>query len=432
MVSLIFVFSALLLACIIVGGVYWANKNKVNHEIIRKILAAVLVLVTLVRYLIDREAISVVRGLNMYSPFLDNAVQTALSLFLVWFTFASLLCIVMDQVYYFKSLRNITRFFSIPVLALDLIFFKTYATAISGTAVFDRIDARAILLAIEIGLGLGLVISRLVTDKEHLPTKREIGTMLKILPFAIMAFMPTYALQLLFGYINPSIKIDDFSFEHRIILYLGILIPFSIVTGSEAWFVANNATDIATQIKALNGLLQPAGGSFLTTLPNNPDTMFFNAIMVNMKYVSDASSVFSSDDLDGAFSIGNKELLDMNDSAYGNFGNPYVSGYAAHASLGKAPIFQSSNGTVGVGIMGTSTGLNAFNPTEQATGMAVGSQGGYTIVIPNGTYQSSDSNSTGLAPSDTALYSGDYITTYYNNIGLVFGYNENPDSITEY
>ena len=222
-----------------------------------------------------------------------------------------------------------------------------------------------------------------------------------------------------------SVSATSINIDESVVIY-------SYVTGSEAWFVANNATDIATQIKALNGLLQPSGGSFLTNLPNNPDTKFFNAIMVNMKYVSDASSVFSSDDLDGSMSIGDNKLLDMNDSAYGGFGNPYVSGYAAHSSLGKAPIFQSSNGTVGVGIMGSSTGLNAFNPSEQAIGMAVGSQGGYAIVVPNGAYQSSSSHSTGLAPADSTLYSGEYITIYYNNIGLVFGYNETPDSITEY
>ena len=228
MIRLILVFSALFLSSAIIGGTCLANKKKINLGLARKILAGVLVAVALCRYLLGREAISAVEGLDMYSPFGGNALQTVLALILVWFTFAALLCIVMDQIYQFKSLRNITLFFSAPVLVLDLIFFKTYAIAISGVNVFDSVDARAVLLAGEIGLGIGLVLSRLLTDKFTIPTRRDVAAMLSILPFAILAFMPTYALHALFGYLNPSIKIDDFSFEHRIILYLGIIIPFAI------------------------------------------------------------------------------------------------------------------------------------------------------------------------------------------------------------
>lgn len=211
-------------------------------------------------------------------------------------------------------------------------------------------------------------------------------------------------------------------------------VVYSYVTGQEAWFTSYGATSIAMQIKQLNNLVALKGGSFLTTLPGSGDVTFFNAIMVNMAYVQDASNVFSNNDLDGQFSIGGKELLDMNDSqATGNFGNPYVSAIAGHSALGKAPIFQSSNGDVVFGLMGgTTQGLNPFTQ-QPGVGTALGQDPQYGVLVaPDGLYEiNPDPNAKlPLNPAGDGIATGDYLTLYYNNIGLVFGYNET--NITEY
>ncbi len=209
-------------------------------------------------------------------------------------------------------------------------------------------------------------------------------------------------------------------------------IVYSYVTGQEAWFTSYGATGIAMQIKQLNALVASKGGTFLTTLPNSGDVTFFNAVMVNMAYVQDASNVFSNNDLDGSFSIGDRVLLDMNDTQ-GNFGNPYVSAIAGHAALGKAPIFQSSNGSVVFGLAGgTTQGLNPF--TQQPdVGTALGQHPQYGVMVaPDGLYELNPDPSAllPLNPAGDGIASGDYLTLYYNNIGLVFGYNETD--ITEY
>ena len=207
-------------------------------------------------------------------------------------------------------------------------------------------------------------------------------------------------------------------------------IIYSYVAGQEAWFTANNATNIAMQIKALNALTALGGGQYLTTLPNSGNTTFFNAIMVNMAYVQDASSVFSSNDLDGTLVFGDYKLLEMNDTA-GNFGDAIVSAIASHPTLGKAPIFKSSNGTVALGLVGGSTqGVNPFTG-QAAVGTALGVQNGVAIVLPDGLYELDPTNAAlPLKPASENIYKGEYITLYYNNIGIVFGYNES--NITEY
>ena len=210
------------------------HKKNWNVVLTRKILAGALCIVAFVRYMWDNEAIRNIRGLDMYSPFGDDIAKTIIALFLIWFSYTALFSIVMDQFFDFKALKNIARFFSPIILGLDLVFFRTYGIAISGVSAFDNPDLRVALLAAEIGIGFGLVLSKVLVDKDALPTKHDVGQMFIALPFAILAFMPTYILQGLFGYLNHSIIVDDFSFEHRILLYLGIIIPFSIYQGLRA------------------------------------------------------------------------------------------------------------------------------------------------------------------------------------------------------
>ena len=195
---------------------------------------------------------------------------------------------------------------------------------------------------------------------------------------------------------------------------------FSYVTGQEAWFTALGATGIVGTIKSMNGLPQMGGGSFMTTLPGNGDTKFMNLIMVNMVSASDATALLTGTaDVDGKLSIGGTDILDMNDSAYGTYGNPYVAGYKQHAMLGSAPIFQSSNGSVAAGVIGDSIGVDAVTGAPNSVGLSI--QPG--VVVANGLYQAADTPS-GLAAADSAIYSGDYLTLYYGQFGLVFGYNE--------
>jgi hypothetical protein len=196
---------------------------------------------------------------------------------------------------------------------------------------------------------------------------------------------------------------------------------FSYVTGQEAWFTALGATQIVGTIKAMNGLPQMGGGSFMTTLPGNGDTKFMNLVMVNMVSASDASTLLTGTaDVDGKLSIGNNVILDMND-VYGTYGNPYVAGYKQDAMLGAAPIFQSSNGSVAAGIIGDATGMDAVTGTPNSVGVAI--QPG--VVVANGLYQQDPSNEmVGIGKADSAIYSGDYLSIYYGQFGLVFGYNE--------
>ena len=210
-----------------------ARWKKWKLNIPRKVAAGVLAAVAFVRYMLDEEAFKAMntQGLNMWSPFGDEIPLTILSLILIWFTFSALLSIVLDAFFEARVVRHMALFFGAPVLIFDLIFFTTYVTGVVGPDPYLAGDARIPLMAIEIGLGLALVASRVIEeDKAVLPTLREALRCLWVLPCAIVAIMPSYVPWVLVGtaFTPSSMTFDDFTFEHRIMLYFSIILPYVI------------------------------------------------------------------------------------------------------------------------------------------------------------------------------------------------------------
>ena len=229
-----YIIAIIFCTALLTVGAHFANGKLASLPIIRKIGIALMFVVAFYRYQVEREAINWVAGLNMTLlpgfkvPFGDDTVSTTLAIFLIWFTWVALFTIAFNEIYKFDALKNIVKFFSAPILLLDVIFFKIYATAIVGIDAFTVFDARIPCLAVEIVLALSLALSSILSENRKMPTKAQLISMLQALPLAILPHMPAFVPQALFGYVNQSIKAFDLTEVHRILLYMGIIIPFII------------------------------------------------------------------------------------------------------------------------------------------------------------------------------------------------------------
>lgn len=228
--SLIIIFAAAILSV----GACFANNRLRFLPLLRKAAVVILFIVASYRYLVEQEALSWVAGLNMtlrpgFSvPFGDNTVLTAFVILLVWFTYAAMFTIAFNEIYDFKTLKNIVKFFSVPILLLDVAFFKHYTIGIAGTDAFESADVRVPCLAIELIILLSLGISSTITRNLEKPLKADVKNLLMALPLAIAPLMPEYAPQALIGYLDQDIKIFDLTEAHRIVLYVSIILPFII------------------------------------------------------------------------------------------------------------------------------------------------------------------------------------------------------------
>ena len=227
---LIIVFATAL----ITAGLYFAN-NKISFiPILKKIAVVALAIVSFFRYSIDKEAIRLVGGLNMtlkpgYEiPFGDNILLTVLAILLIWFTWAAFLTIILNEFFKIDTLANIVKFFSVPVILLDIVFFEIYATGIVGKSALASGDIRIPCIVAEFIIALSIGLSSVLTENLKLPNRNAVGRMLTVLPFAILAIMPSYAPQALLGYVDSGIKLLDLTEAHRIVLYFSVIIPFLI------------------------------------------------------------------------------------------------------------------------------------------------------------------------------------------------------------
>ncbi len=218
-----------LLAALIIGAMVFMNYKKIPLKLLRRILAVLIVPICFYRYMIEREAIVITKGLNMNSLFGDDMLgilMTVTGSLLIWFTFAALLSTVLDEFFEFKTLRNITRFFALPIFALDIVFFKIYSIAVIGKDAFEVFDVRTVLMCIEIALAISLIVSRFFTEKTVLPTKKELLSLLYTLPFVILVSMPTFIPRVFTYFKDQSVRIEDLSQAHRIVIYFAFIIPF--------------------------------------------------------------------------------------------------------------------------------------------------------------------------------------------------------------
>ena len=187
---------------------------------------------------------------------------------------------------------------------------------------------------------------------------------------------------------------------------------FSYIKGDEAWFVANGASAIVEQIKVMNPGFVANNASFMVDIGDN--TGFINFIYLNMDAsFNPATGANATTDLDGVVTIGGETKLDMGDGAGSQQSTvkAYIDAINQMAPgtmppYGQVPFFCSDNG-----------GISFFNGQTILTLADV--TGG---ALP------------GQADRNAAL-TGDYVTFFYYNLGMLFTFNEtaleaepNPDT----
>ena len=274
----IYYLIAIIPGAILLGLGLHFNKNKIkffNNYL--KIVSIIIGSIFLVRYMLGADAIE-----NMYTlggTSIDGKFLNVCALFLVWFSYASALLVSMYG-FYSKYIKNYINYFALPVSILSLIFMPFHFTAIIGKNAINVFSVRGVFFALEIGLVFAYCLLVLIlnilqkisnnkenknlqndnygnTDNKEKLLKNEenfnknkqkitfkrffINIWDNIKEFfrkywfnifsavaIIFSVMPAYTFQGLFGYIHQTTTCKNFELPHRVILYIGIILPFII------------------------------------------------------------------------------------------------------------------------------------------------------------------------------------------------------------
>ena len=234
MVRLISTSAVVLLFGLLSSGAFLLKRKGVTLSKITKPAALVLALLTFVRYIYDRSALYYIKGLDSeLSPFNTpepRAWLTCFALLLLWFSYAAMLTTVFNEFFNYKTLKNIVSCFSFPIYFIALIFFNVYGIAVLGNEGYSLSNFRLWIMVLEFALAMSITSSHAIVEGNiNVPRdKKDTYSLLYALPFAVLCAMPCYVPQAFFVSADPAIRLFDLTSEHRMMLYLGFIIPFII------------------------------------------------------------------------------------------------------------------------------------------------------------------------------------------------------------
>lgn len=218
----------ILVVVIVVASLLLARyllKNKNIDKYLPYIISGILAVVFFFRYMLADDRFETIFALNN-SP-ISSGVLTVISLLLNTCLYAVILLVVLYPFFVNSKLIVLLKYFGgvVSVFCLGFLYFVTIG--IVGESAYIGLNIRSILMAMELGLVVSSVIIVWMRDRGFALTKQD-GKILYCIPVIFLVTMPGYFFQVLFGRANYAVKILDFEFPHRVILYLAILIPIVI------------------------------------------------------------------------------------------------------------------------------------------------------------------------------------------------------------
>ena len=245
MVGLLSTLIIFLLAGAVALSLFFLKRKGISSPWFTRGLALFFVAVMLVRYLNNQPPIYYVIGLNsIWSPFnlpVAHPLLTAAVIVLVWCTYAAMLLIVTNEFYNYRTLKNLTVCFGLPVFLISAVFFRTYAIASLGESLYAFTTARLWMLIVEAAIGIALPLFHVLDglfvrseenpltlgDRIYVPrNRREVGGFFAGLFCMLLAVMPPFIPQAFIGHISLNeYKLYGFTEEHRVMIYIAILLP---------------------------------------------------------------------------------------------------------------------------------------------------------------------------------------------------------------
>ncbi|MCM1260739.1 MAG: YwaF family protein [Prevotella sp.] len=154
---------------------------------------------------------------------LANKGLTIICLLAIWFNFVAILIILMRPFFHFKTAKNLARFACLPIHILNLVLALPISQLLCGKT---GIHLLSIVYMLEAIIGIIESIYYLIIDRGMKTRAQDIFQMLGIFVLLLIACLPSYLPQFMLGEAKASIVVKDISFAHRILIYIGIIVPF--------------------------------------------------------------------------------------------------------------------------------------------------------------------------------------------------------------
>lgn len=228
MLGIYYLVGALAAAVVIGIGLLLRFKAPSKLNIMFKTVSLVLATVLFARYMTGRDNLEFITNLTVSNGFTSKA-WIMLALFQVWFAYAAEILVALASFFKVKTMPALVTFFGGAVFLLNFAFLKNHVIAITGADALTAFNYRAMLVALENGIGLGFVaVYAFSYYKEIILHKKEWIWFALAVVGMILASTPAFTLQLVLNPGKYTMNPIDLNLYHRIVLYPAFIIPISL------------------------------------------------------------------------------------------------------------------------------------------------------------------------------------------------------------
>ena len=144
----------------------------------------------------------------------------------VWLAYAAEMLVILASFFKVRVVPATVTYFASSVFIINLLLMESHIVATAGMEAFDAFNVRAMLLAMETGLGLGYCVVHTVAKLEdtRLQKKEWLWFVLAVIGM-IMAAIPGYSFQVVLNSSKYSMVPVDLTYYHRLYVYPMAIIP---------------------------------------------------------------------------------------------------------------------------------------------------------------------------------------------------------------
>lgn len=206
---------------LIFAYLFCKNKNGRLTNKTFKITSIVLAVVFFFRFMLGYDASSFIFRFE-YSQ-LGAPFITVISLILNWLLYSVVLLLCLYPFFKNSKYTTIIKYYGFIVAILCAAFLPTVSRGIVINT-YSGFQIRTLLLGMEIGILLAYTFVVFMENGKFKLNKNDALGFLYIIGM-LLATMPPYFISAIFGHAKYAVPLLDFTFPHRIILYLSIIIP---------------------------------------------------------------------------------------------------------------------------------------------------------------------------------------------------------------
>ena len=212
-------------AAVIVAGLLLHKKLPTKLNIALKSFSLILATALFFRYMSGDDVISDVTHLQPNDTFASEGI-IVVAFLQVWFAYAAEMLVILSPFFKVRTLPALTAYLALPIFAFNAVMLPLHVAAIVGNGAFASFDARAMLIALETGLGLGYAIVYTTVNFRdiRLEEKRRLWFALAVAGCILAAF-PAYSFKVFLDPTQITFNPKQLNMYHRLMLYPAAIIP---------------------------------------------------------------------------------------------------------------------------------------------------------------------------------------------------------------